>query len=248
MESYFQTTLKTDKETENVLYNVINSQDPKQIFLYGIIIIAITFLSTKIVYNSNILIGLIFCSLIIYYLYTYRKYNILTDKEKFNEKFNSLYTKNNILVKYPKIVDFLFYFENLKYKNIMGYNELVGSFEEFCKIYEYCLIDYNLIFTNYQKLVDLKINILSQINNFIFIYENVKYDNILLKQKISAEKIIDQLLNNIIILYKKKIYYDGYNNGSNNIDYSNVLPYNILDDPIYKNQKFLYNPNNLVFY
>lgn len=246
MESYFQTTLKTNKETDNLLYNVINSQDPQQIFLYGMIIVIITFISTKIIYNSNILIGLVFCSLIIYYLYTYRKYNITTDKEKFNKKFNSLYTSNNILVKYPKIVDFLFYLENFKYFSIQQYNNIISLFENFTKIYEYCLLDYNMIFTSYQKLVDIKISILNEINNLNFIYKNVEYENVLIKQKISAEKIIDELLNNLVILYKKKIYYDGYNNGTINIDYSNILAYNILDEPNYNKHTDQYNISNLI--
>lgn len=248
MESYFETTLKTNKETDNILYNIINSQDPKQIFLYAIIIIIVTFISTKIIYDSNILIGLIFCTLIIYYLYTYRKYNIITSEEKFNDKFNNLYTKNNILEKYPKIVDFLFYLENFKHKNIVGYNDIINSFENFCKIYEYCLIDYNLIFTNYQKLVDLKIIILNKINNFIFINKNSSYDDVIFKQKISAGIVINELLNNLVILYKKKLYYDGYNNGTINIDYSNVLPYNILYDTNYKKQTDKYNISDLIFY
>jgi len=248
MESYFQTTLETNKETDNLLYNVINSQDPQQIFMYGMIIIIVTFISTKIIYNSNVLIGLIFCSLIIYYLYTYRKYNIITDKEKFNEKFNNLYTSNNILVKYPKIVDFLFYLENFKYSNIASYNDIINSFENFCIIYEYCIINNNTIFTNYQKLVDLKITILNQINNFNFIYRDIEYENILLKQKISAEKIINELLNNLVILYKKKIYYDGYNNNTINIDYSNILAYNILDEPNYNKHTEQYNISNLIVY
>lgn len=253
MESYFQTTLETNKETDNLLYNVINSQDPQQIFMYGMIIVIITFISTKIIYNSNVLIGLVFCSLIIYYLYTYRKYNIITDNAKFNEKFNNLYTSNNILVKYPKIVDFLFYFQNFKHSSIEQYNNIISLFENFCKIYEYCLLDYNIIFTSYQQLVDIKISILNEINNLNYIYRNVKYENVLIKQKISAEKIsaekiIDELLNNLVILYKKKIYYDGYNNGTINIDYSNILAYNILYEPNYNKHSDQYNISNLIIY
>lgn len=246
MESYFNTTLEKKKETENILYNVINSEDPKQFFLYGLIIVVIVFISTKISYSSNILIGLVFCSLIIYYLYTYRKYNVLTDQEKFNLKYNNLYTNDNILIKYPKIVDFLFYLENFKYKSIDNYNNIINSFEKFCQTYEYCLIDYNLIFTKYQKLIDLKNTILEQINNFIFIYENNIYQNVLIKQKISAEKIIDELLNNIVILFKKKIYYDGYNNSTINIDYSNILPYNIVYSK-FNNPFEEYNTDELSF-
>jgi hypothetical protein len=246
MESYFNTTLETNKETDNILYNIINSQDPKQIFLYCIIIIVIIFISTKISYNTNILVGLIFCSLIICYLYTYRKYNITTDEKKFNEKFNIINSNNNILNKYPEIVDFLFYLENFKYKDIDNYNNIIDSFENFCKIYEYCLIDYNLIFTNYQKLIDLKNIILNKINNFSYTYENIQSDDILIKQKKSAEKVINKLLNNIVILYKKKIYYDGYNINVKNIDYSNVLPHNIFYPSVYVNNLEQYNSNLII--
>jgi hypothetical protein len=247
MESYFDITLNENKETDNLLYNIVNSQDPKQIFLYGLVIIIITFISTKIIYDSNILIGLVFSSLIIYYLYTYRKFRIITNEQKFNEKFDILYTKNNILYKYPKIVDYLYYLQNFKYDNIQGYNEIINLFEIFCTIYEFCIIDINLISENYQKLIDYKITILNMINNFIFIYENVEYDIVLFKHKQAAEKIINQLLNNLIILYKKKLYYDGYNNGTINIDYSKVLPYNILNENDYKSN-IQYNPSNLIFF
>lgn len=248
MESYFETISKTNKETDNLIYNIINSQDPQQIFLYGMIIVIITFISTKIIYNSNVLIGLVFCSLIIYYLYTYKRYNIVADQEKFNSKFNDLYTKQNILINYPKIVDFLFYLENFKYKNIESYNNIIKSFENFCKIYEYCLINNKIISKNYQKLVDLKITILNDINNLNFIYKNTEYENVLIKQKISAEKIINELLNNLVILYKKNIYYNGYNNGTINVDYSNILAYNILDNPNYNKHTEQYNQSNLIMY
>ncbi len=247
MESYFNTSLKINEETDNILYNIINSQDPKQVFLYGVIIVIIIFISTKIIYNTNILIGLIFCSLIIGYLYTYRKYNIISDEQKFKEKFNFICTSDNILNKYPKIVDLLFYLENFKYKDIQNYNEIIDSFQNFCKIYEYCLIDYNLINQNYPKLIDLKDQILNQINNFIFIYGNTKYEIILIKQQKSAEKIIDDLLNNLVIIFKKKIYYDGYNNGTKILDYTNVLPYNIFYQDNYKDTNNQYNISNLIF-
>ena len=247
MESNFNTTLQSTNSTDNIIYNVINSQDPKQIFMYGLIIIIITFISTKIIYNTNVLIGLVFCSLIIYYLYTYRKYNIITGEQKFKDKFNTINANSNILNKYPKIVDFLFYLENFKYIDISNYNDIINSFEYFCKIYEYCLLDYNLIYTNFQKLTDQKIIILNQINNFIFVYKNTTYENILIKQKISAEKIINDLLNNLVILFKKKIYYDGYDNGTINIDYSNVLAYNILYGTNYNKHTDEYNISNLIY-
>ena len=248
MESFFNTNIDTNIETDNILYNIINTYDPQYIFMYGVIIVIITFISTKISYNSNILIGLIFCSLIIYYLYTFKKYNILTRTQINNEKFNLLYSKNQILYKYPKIVDFLFYMENFKSNNIQEFERVVKSFENFCKLYEYCLIDYNLIFTSYRSLIDQKITILNIINNLIFTTIPIEYEKILIKQKIAAEKLMDDLLNNLVLLYKKKIYYDGYNNNSFLIPSSNILPYNILNNLDYKEHNDNYNVANLIFF
>lgn len=248
MESYFNTTLETNQQTDNILYNVINTQDPAQLFMYGLVVVIVVFISTKISFNSNILIGLVFCSLIIYYLYTYRKYNIITNKEKFDLKYKNLYTNKNILQKYPKIVDFLFYLENFKYLSVSNYNNIIDSFENFCKMYEYCLIDNNLINTYYQTLIDQKDIILNQINNFNFISKNSTYENVLILQRNSAENVLNELLNNLVILFKKNIYYNGYNNGTINIDYSNVLPYNILYKTNYNKNFDEYNISNLTFY
>lgn len=248
MESYFNTTLETNQQTDNILYNVINTQDPAQLFMYGLVVVIVVFISTKISFNSNILIGLVFCSLIIYYLYTYRKYNIITNKEKFDLKYKNLYTNKNILQKYPKIVDFLFYLENFKYLSVSNYNNIIDSFENFCKMYEYCLIDNNLINTYYQTLIDQKDIILNQINNFNFISKNSTYENVLILQRNSAENVLNELLNNLVILFKKNIYYNGYNNGTINIDYSNVLPYNILYKTNYNKNFDEYNIGDLTFY
>lgn len=248
MESFFNTNIESNIETNNILYNIINSHEPKNIFLYGIIMIICIFISTKIIYNNNILIGIIFCSIIIYYIYTYKRYNTLTSIQIEKEKFDKLNTSNNILYKYPKIVDFLFYIENLKSNNYQEFSKLIELFENFCKLYEYCLINNQLISSNYKIFVDLKITILNTINNFIFTLDKTEYENIIIKQKISAENLIDELLNNLIILNKKKTYYDGYNVYSKQINTSNVLAYNIMYDSQYDGHYTQYNIGDLIFY
>lgn len=248
MESFFNTSINTNIETDNIVYNVINSNSPTVVFFYITIIIIATFISTKLNYNTNILIGLVFASIIIYYFYTYRKYRILSETQIQKEKFNQLYSKNNILEKYPKIVDFLFFIENFKSENIQEYLRLVEKFEEFCKLYEFCLLDYNLISTNYSTLVDQKIKILNNINCFIFSTDYIELENILIKQRISAEKILDELLNNLVKLEKKNIYYDGYNVKTQKISDSNVLAYNILYDVNYRTKYDQFNMANLTFY
>lgn len=235
-------------ETDNLLYNIINSNEPKNIFMYLIIIIIGIYISINLTFNYNIFIGLIFCSLIIYYMYTYNKYNVLTREKIDKEKFNSLYSKNQILQKYPNIVDFLYYFENFKYNNLQQYEKLVNAFENFTRIYEYCILDNKLIFKLYSSLVSQKLNILYIINSFTFTAQQIDYEKIIIAQKTEAEKLINKFLNVLIVLYKKKIYYDGYNNNSNIINTSNVLPYNILYDSDYKYRDVNYNIANLTIY
>ena len=246
MESFFKSYIDTNVETENLVYNIVNSDSPEYFFVYCLIIVGISFLSTKFIWSTNILIGLIFCSIIIYYLYTYRKYNILTDKEIFKEKFTKLYSRNQILSKYKQIVDFLFYMGNLKSNNLQQFDNLIGLFENFCEVYEYCLLNNNLISKSYKTLVDQKILILNTINSFIFTTIEIGYENILIKQKIAAEEIIDKLLNNLVLLNKKKIYYDGYDISKQNINGSNVLAYNYLYEPNYRSGFEQYNMANLI--
>lgn len=248
MESFYKSYINTENETDNLLYNILNSGSPEYLFVYCLIIIGTTFLSTKITWNINIIIGLLFGSIIIFYIYTYKKKNILTNDEIYKEKFSKLYSKNQILAKYNQIVDFLFYMENLKSNNIQMYNNLVSLFENFCEIYEYCLLDNNLIFSSYQSLIDQKILILTTINNFIFTTLDTEYENILIKQKISAEKILDKLLNNLILLKNKKLYYNSYNVNTKKVDNSNILAYNYLFEPNYRQSVEKYNFDNLIYY
>ena len=130
---------------------------------------------------------------------------------------------------------------------IQQFNNLVASFESFCQIYEYCLLDNNIIFSGYQSLLEQKILILTIINSFIFSTDEIEYENILIKHKIAVEILLNGLLSNLLLLYKKKIYYDGYNINSKNIDTCNILPYNFLYDINYKNTN-QFNIQNLTVF
>jgi len=246
MESFFNSDIKLNIKTDNIFYNLVNSDDPQYIFLYFIIILGFVFISTKINYNINILVGLIFSSILIYYFYTYKDINNFSKNKLLIDKFDNLYTQNQILNKYPKIVDFLFYFENFKEFSILKFNSLISEFENFCQIYEYCLIDERLIFTNFRKLTDLKITILSLINSFIFNINSNSYSKILINQKKAAEKILNDLLNRLILIYKKTIYYKGYDVTKKVIQYGDILPYNILYEIQNKNDTF--KIQNLLFF
>ncbi|MEI7480627.1 MAG: hypothetical protein WCJ59_03290, partial [bacterium] len=62
------------------------------------------------------------------------------------------------------------------------FQELTNAFENFVKIYEYCLIDNALIFKFYSTLVSQKIYIMTIINSFIFSKREIGYENIIIRQ------------------------------------------------------------------
>lgn len=101
-------------KTDNIIYNIISNDSPQIIFNYFIGIVIFIFIFNKINFNINILIGLLFFSILVYYIYTYRNINEINNNEKYNEKFNLLYTDNNLLKRYSNITDILFYIRDLK--------------------------------------------------------------------------------------------------------------------------------------
>jgi hypothetical protein len=219
------------EKSPNVIYNILNFEEPKVIFIYGIVLIFFILIFSKISINFGIIIGLLFYSILIYYFYTDRNLNNIYAAEKYNQKINSLDRPTNVLVDYPEVVDFLFYIEDIrKYSNII-YEKIASLFKEFCVLYRSCIIDYNLIDRLYQKMVDIKINIMININSFVFNTNSYQYTEKMFRSKLQAEQILNNLLNELVLIQKKKIYYNGYNISTKIIDTSGVLPSNILSDP-----------------
>jgi hypothetical protein len=246
MKSFFNQETGEIK-TDNTIYNIINTDDPKYVFLYGLLLVIFLFVFSKIDFNTNLLIGLLFASILIYYIYTYREYNILGISQKKKEKFELIHPSSNILEKYPEIVDILFYMADYKNVSIPIYLSITNDLEYFCKIYEYCLIDNNLTDSYFSTLVDTKLRILNNLNNFVFNSGENAYDNKLIEIRKSVEKTLNTLLDNLILLNKQSKYYKGYNIKSAVINYNNVLPSNIMNglSDMYRND---INISNLLFF
>ena len=223
--------LDKNKETDNIIYNIINYQESQTIFLYGIILIIFIFISGKINFNYSILIGLIFYSLFIYYLHTNKKENFVNNFEKLNTKYELLNTNNNILKKYPNIIDFLYYMTELKNISPSIYFKIQKLFVNYILLYEACLQDINLINANYFTLGIIKNKILFAINSFIFNSlsnaESVKlYD-----MRITVENMLNNFMEELLIIQKKDIYYNGYNIKTKIINTDNILPFNYFEPP-----------------
>lgn len=217
-------------ETNNTLYNIINFSNPKTLFTFCVIIIFSIFVSTVVQTNINTIICLLLGWIVVYYIYTYNKYQTLSDKQIENEKFQKICPSNNILKEYPKIIDLLYYMSHLKIPSIRLYDSIVELFEKFCNMYESCVINPSLIFANFQSMVDVKIKILVCINSFVFTSDAIEYDPLLHKQIESTQGVLNEMLEQLVILGKKKLYYDGYSTQVVNLPSTNVvLPFNVLD-------------------
>lgn len=232
--------------TPNILYNIINYEESNIIFNYFILIIIFLFIFSNIDFKVSTFIGLIFCSIIIYYFYTYRSVNYIYEIEKKKEKFNKLSTIDKTLEPYPEIVDIFFYIEDLRQFNMPQFNRIQLLTEQFFKLYEASNVDYNLIDTYYPTMIDLKLLILSSLNTFTINTFNSKITDKLLLVKKNIELKLNNYLTELSIIQEKKLYYNGYNNNTYIIDNSNVLASNFLDPITYNKFSNLTN-NNFIY-
>lgn len=217
------------KNTDNIMYNIINYQDPQTIFSYGILLIIFIYVSAKINFNYSILIGLLFYSILIFYLYTNKKVKYIDNYNELNMKYDMLNTKNNILKKYPNIIDFLYYMSDLKSTSPKIYFEIQTLFENFILLYESCLQDISLINANFSSLQMIKYKILYTINSFTFNLLSNASTKKLYDMRRTVETMLNEFMNELLTIQKKDIYYNGYNTKTNILDTNNVIPANFFD-------------------
>ena len=238
--------LEKFKETDNIIYNIINYQEPQTIFFYGILLIIFIFISAKIDFNYSILIGLIFYSIFIYYLYTNKKENYIDNFEKLTTKYELLNTNNNILKKYPNIIDFLYYMSEFKSTSPSIYLQIQALFANFILLYEACLQDINLINANYSTLEIIKNKILYTINSFTFnLLSNIGTVKLYDMRK-NVENMLNNFMNELLVLQKKDIYYNNYNTKTQIINTNIIMPSNYFDtDNLYIRNIKQYDALNL---
>ena len=205
--------------------------------MYGAGLIIFLFIASKLNFSLSLLISLIFYTIIVYYFYTYRNQNYLYETEKNNEKFQNINTNSNQLKNFPKIVDLLYFFEDFKKYNIDEYKQIVNLLTQFSTMYDSCKTDYNLIDSLFSNMLYIRIKILYKMNSFIFNTYGTQYSNIIIDTKDKTKLILSEMLDELVLLHKKKIYYNGYNINTSVLDTSSIRPYNILqnNNPVSRN-------------
>ena len=236
--------MENNSKTSNILYNIINYEEPNIIFNYAILLVFFIFIFNKISVTFSLYVGLIFFTIIIYYSYTQRELNSINNIKKKKEKFNILFTKEKILEKFPEFVDILFYMEDYKQYNIPVYLDIVMLFERFAGFYNDCIKNFKNINTIYQDLLDIKVTILSYLNFYIFNTGSNILDKKIVEIKNKTEQILNSYLEKIVIIQKKDLYYNGYNIDTNICSTSNILPYNFLTNFTVNNNNKNFNNKN----
>ncbi len=226
-----------NQRSDFFLYNIIKFEEPNVIFIYAMLLFLFIYLSIKINFTVSLLIALIIYTVIIYYFYIYRNQNYLYESEKNTVKFNNINDTDNHLKNFPKIIDLLYYFEDIKINNIESHQQLIDLLTQFTIMYNSCKIDYSLIDSLYRNMVYIRTKILVILNSFIYNVYSTQENKNIINSKNNLKKIINDMLDEIVLLYRKKFYYNGYNNLSSIINTSNVLPHNILlnTNPVNRN-------------
>ena len=226
-----------NKRSDFFLYNIINFEEPNIIFFYTVLLFFFIFLSIKINFTVSLLVSLIIYSVLIYYFYINRTENYLYETEKNKQKFDYINSNNNDLESFPKIVDLLFFFNDLKKYNIDLYNQIVDLFSQFTTMYTSCKTDYNLIDQLYRNMNFIRTKILITLNSLLFKLYSFQETNKIIKITENTKKLLNDMLDEIVLLYNKKLYYNGYNNSTSIIDSYYVIANNILSNtnPVNRN-------------
>ena len=220
---------ETQSESNFFLYNIINFEEPQQIFIYFVILVIFLFIFSNIDFSISLFIGLIFFSILLYYLYTHRNKNFIDFEKKLDTKFETFketnFTKNN-LKNYPDIIDFIFYLSTFKNFNPNVFQDIINLFNRFIDLYDSVIIDKSLASTLFKNMTSIKVQIINNIESFLFTTNNKAYTKQITKSRIIGEKLLNKYLDKILLINKKYNYYNGYNINTNIITNNNILEYN----------------------
>jgi hypothetical protein len=223
---------ETENESNFFLYNIINFEEPQQIFIYFVILVIFLFIFSNIDFSISLFIGLIFFTILLFYLHTQRNKNYIDFEKKLDTKFetfketNISETTNKNLRNYPDVVDFIFYLSTFKNYNPNVFQDIINLFNRFIELYDSVIIDKSLASTLFKNMTSIKVKIINNIESFLFTTNNKVFTRQITKSRIRGEKLLNKYLDRILLINKKYNYYNGYNINTNIITNNNILEYN----------------------
>ena len=195
-------------------YNLNSIWDNIISFLFSInkkeymIIIVIFCLLFKIFNNSYIITIIMFNIMCIFFILYKQKINTVNAV-----KINTLYPKSKYVEKSPDIYNFLFSVQEFYDYNPNIYTNIIINLDKFLEIYNDILIDNSFAGKYYDIINDIKYEILSLFQSFIF---KLPDDNFVVRKyndaKYKLEDILNKYTTHVFNINRKYIKKNGINN------------------------------------
>jgi hypothetical protein len=212
-----------DKELE---YSI----DKNELFVYSFVFIIIVSFTSKFNVTLSTILGLVFGYFMVTQLVKSSKNSDDKQKEFVKKKFNHIRPKEEIIEKYDDVINFLFSIQGLYVYNPPTYEEMVNSIKNFFYVYEESIKIPELAHQNY-VIAEMKfyyaINLLHSI--IINADGNRRLDNKINRAFRVLYKILKKYLDEIELIIKKDIKYNGYNVNTLVLDQSLIKPYNFSE-------------------
>jgi hypothetical protein len=205
--------------------------DTPELLLYGFISILVFSFISK--YNITIatIVGIMFAYYILVILANSNKNNNDKKKNMLENKKKYIRPRDEIIEKYDDIVEFLFSIQNLYIYNPPVYQELVETIKNFLTIYEETI---NIPKTAHKNHTNAEIklyhavNLLQSIiiNTDINLINNENIDSSINASSRVLYNILKKYLDEIELIVKKDIKYNGYNINTLVLNPNKIKPYN----------------------
>ena len=205
--------------------------DTPELLLYGFISILVFSFISK--YNITIatIVGIMIAYYILVILANSNKNNNDKKKTMLENKKKYIRPREEIIEKYDDIVEFLFSIQNLYIYNPPVYQELVETIKNFLTIYEETINIPKTAHKNYTN-AEIKlyhaVNLLQSIiiNTDINLINNENIDSSINASSRVLKNILKKYLDEIELIVKKDIKYNGYNINTLLLNSNKIKPYN----------------------
>lgn len=208
--------------------------DAKEIIIYGFISIIVFSYISKHNITITTVVAIMFGYYILVLLANSNKNNNDKKKTMLENKKKYIRPREEIIEKYDDIVEFLFTIQDLYIYNPPVYQELIETIKNFLTIYEETI---SIPATAHKSYTNAEIKFYHALNLLESIIintdsNNIDYQNIDSSINISSKvlySILKKYLDEIELIVKKDIKFNGYNNKTLLLNSSKIKPYNLLD-------------------
>lgn len=218
-----------DKESE---YSIKKDK----LFLYGVIFIFIFTFISRFNINLTTIFGVVIGYFIIMYLSKSSKNHGDKKKEILNKKKVSIRPREQIIEKYDDIVNLLYSIQDLYVYNPPVYEEMVESIKNFFIVYEESMKIPELANQNYSIAENKFYNAINSLHSIVLNTNGTKkIDNKINTAFRMLHGFLKKYLDEIELVIKKNIKYNGYNVNTLVLDPNRIKPYNFSN---YKDYSF----------